>query len=102
MAVGGYVAVAGYPVGVLGDLACYIVINKQGEDGEHQEDEYGQHAVLAGQEGHGALLNGAADELDGLGALVLAKDVKGQHGGEGKCRKARGDGYVEDGHGLSP
>ena len=71
------------------------------EGGEHHEDDYHEdreEPVLPREEGHRALLDGAADELYCLVALVLPENVEGEQQGEYEPDSRRREGHDEDNH----
>ena len=64
------------------DLAENVVVDEQGKNDDDHNNEDGQNAVLALEEGCRSLPDGVADEPHPLVALVLPQDACGQVHGE--------------------
>ena len=78
--------------------AQQVVVDEGCQHGEDDDYEYRQEPVLPREEGHGALLYGAANELDGLVALVLPEDVEREQQCEYEPDRCGREGQDEDDH----
>ena len=83
------------------DPAKQVVVDEGGQHDEDDDDEYREEPVLPRQEGHRALLDGTAYELDGLVALVLLEDIEREQEGEYEPDSCRDEGHDEDHFSLS-